>query len=99
MAFERSYLSRSYQVLEREVRANLVYRDFTRVGAGKAPDAKTMGRWGVALGPGAVEKIHARVVESGDHPREPGGEGAQDARGHDGGGDQYSQSDRQQPVE
>jgi transposase, IS5 family len=53
----------SYEVLEREVRANLVYRDFTRVGAGKAPDAKTMGRWGLALGPEGVEKIHARVVE------------------------------------
>ncbi len=53
----------SYEVLEREVRANLVYRDFTRVGAAKAPDAKTMGRWGLALGPAAVEKIHARVVE------------------------------------
>jgi transposase, IS5 family len=53
----------SYQVLEREVRANLVYRDFTRVGAGKAPDAKTMGRWGLALGPEGVEKIHERVVE------------------------------------
>ena len=52
----------SYQVLEREVRANLVYRDFTRVGASKAPDAKTMGRWGLALGPEEVEKIHARVV-------------------------------------
>ena len=33
----------SYHVLEREVRANLVYRDFTRVGGGKTPDAKTMG--------------------------------------------------------
>ena len=33
----------SYQVLEREVRANLVYRDFTRVGAWKVPDAR---RWG-----------------------------------------------------
>ena len=32
----------SYAVLEREVRANLVYRDFTRVGAAKMPDAKTM---------------------------------------------------------
>ena len=32
----------SYEVLEREVRANLVYRDFTRVGAAKAPDCKTM---------------------------------------------------------
>ena len=53
----------SYDVLEREVRANLVYRDFTRVGAGKAPDAKTMGRWGLALGPETVEKIHERVVE------------------------------------
>src|SRR3977135_825163 len=28
----------SYGVLEREVRANLVYRDFTRVGAGKTPE-------------------------------------------------------------
>lgn len=53
----------SYQVLEREVRANLVYRDFTRVGASKAPDAKTMGRWGLALGPEEVEAIHARVVK------------------------------------
>jgi transposase, IS5 family len=53
----------SYQVLEREVRANLVYRDFTHVGAAKAPDAKTMGRWGLALGPEGVEKIHERVVE------------------------------------
>src|SRR5437016_9636712 len=38
----------SYEVLEREVRANLVYRDFTRVGGAKMPDAKTMGRWGLA---------------------------------------------------
>jgi len=30
----------SYAVLEREVRANLVYRDFTRVGADKMPDAR-----------------------------------------------------------
>src|SRR5437899_1899765 len=52
----------SYQVLEREVRANLVYRDFTRVGAGKAPDAKTMGRWGVAVGPEVVKQIHQRLV-------------------------------------
>ena len=37
----------SYEVLEREVRANLVYRDFSRVGGAKMPDAKTMGRWGV----------------------------------------------------
>src|SRR6266700_937748 len=30
----------SYAALEREVRANLVYRDFTRVGGAKMPDAK-----------------------------------------------------------
>ena len=29
----------SYAVLEREVRANLVYRNFARVGGGKMPDA------------------------------------------------------------
>src|SRR6516162_5461457 len=53
----------SYEVLEREVRANLVYRDFTRVGAGKMPDAKTMGRWGLAVGPAVVQQIHQRIVE------------------------------------
>jgi IS5 family transposase len=53
----------SYEVLEREVRANLVYRDFTRVGAARTPDAKTMGRWGVALGPEVIKQIHTRMVE------------------------------------
>jgi IS5 family transposase len=53
----------SYEVLEREVRANLVYRDFTRVGGAKTPDAKTMGRWGVALGPGMLKLIHERMVK------------------------------------
>jgi transposase, IS5 family len=52
----------SYEVLEREVRANLVYRDFTHVGAAKTPDAKTMGRWGVALGPEVLKQVHAGVV-------------------------------------
>ena len=53
----------SYAVLEREVRANLVYRDFTRVGGGKMPDAKTMGRWGVALGPEVIKQVHERLVQ------------------------------------
>src|SRR5216684_1656517 len=53
----------SYETLEREVRANLVYRDFTRVGAGKVPDAKTMGRWGAALGPQVLKQIHERIVK------------------------------------
>ena len=52
----------SYEVLEREVRANLVYRDFTHVGGAKTPDAKTMGRWGVALGPEVLKQVHECVV-------------------------------------
>jgi transposase, IS5 family len=52
----------SYEVLEREVRANLVYRDFTHVGGAKTPDAKTMGRWGVALGPDVLKQVHEGVV-------------------------------------
>jgi transposase, IS5 family len=52
----------SYGALEREVRANLVYRQFTHVGAGKVPDAKTLGRIGLALGPAVVERLHQRVV-------------------------------------
>ena len=53
----------SYEVLEREVRANLVYRDFTRVGGGKMPDAKTIGRWGLAVGPQTVKQVHERLVQ------------------------------------
>ena len=52
----------SYAVLEREVRSNLVYRQFTRVGSAKVPDAKTLGKLGIALGPEVVEQIHRRVV-------------------------------------
>jgi transposase, IS5 family len=52
----------SYEALEREVRANLVYRNFTRVGFAKMPDAKTMGRWGRALGPEVIKQIHERIV-------------------------------------
>src|SRR5262245_860797 len=50
------------EVLEREVRANLVYRDFTRIGSAKVPDAKTMGRWGMAVGPQVLKRLHERVV-------------------------------------
>src|SRR4051795_8732822 len=53
----------SYQDLEREVRANLVYRDFTRIGSEKVPDAKTMGRWGLAIGPQVIKQIHQGIVQ------------------------------------
>src|SRR4029453_14707224 len=52
----------SYHDLEREVRANLVYRDFTRIGSEKVQDAKTMGRWGTALGPSVILEVHDRIV-------------------------------------
>lgn len=52
----------SYDELHREVRANLVYREFTRIGGGKVPDDKTMGRLARQLGPEPVEKMHQRLV-------------------------------------
>jgi IS5 family transposase len=53
----------SYETLEREVRVNLLYRDFTRIGGEAVPDAKTMVRLGQALGPEVTRKIHQRVVQ------------------------------------
>lgn len=52
----------SYAVVEREVRTNLVYRTFTRIGGGKVPDAKTMGKWGPVVGPAVVAQLHERLV-------------------------------------
>jgi transposase, IS5 family len=53
----------SFDVVEREVRANLLYREFTHVGGGKVPDAKTLGRQARALGPDVIKQIHQRIVE------------------------------------
>lgn len=53
----------SYEVLEREVRANLVYRAFTRIGDEKVPDAKTLGRLGQAIGPEVIRDLHERLVK------------------------------------
>jgi IS5 family transposase len=53
----------SFATLEREVRANLVYRDFTRIGMGKVPDAKTLARIGQALGGEVIAELHRRLVE------------------------------------
>jgi IS5 family transposase len=53
----------SFEDLEHEVRPNLLYREFTRVGSGKVPDAKTLGRQALALGPDVIEQIHRRMVE------------------------------------
>ena len=53
----------SFSDLTREVRANLVYREFTRIGGGKVPDDKTVSRLARQLGPDVVEKLHERVVK------------------------------------
>jgi IS5 family transposase len=52
----------SFEETEREVRANVVYRQFTRIGGEKVPDAKTLGRLVQALGPEVIQQIHRRVV-------------------------------------
>ena len=52
----------SYDTLEREVRANLVYRAFTRIGDESVPDAKTLARLGQLLGPEVIAELHKRVV-------------------------------------
>lgn len=53
----------SYDDMEREVRANLVYRMFTRIDAGEVPDAKTILKIARALGPEVIAQLHRQVVE------------------------------------
>ena len=53
----------SYATLEREVRANLIYRNVHRIGGEAVPDAKTMVRLGQALGPELIQQLHARIVQ------------------------------------
>jgi IS5 family transposase len=53
----------SYDEMEREVRANLVYRMFTRIDAGDVPDAKTILKIARALGPEVIEQLHRQVVD------------------------------------
>lgn len=52
----------SYSALECDVRANLVYRDFSRVGAGKMPNTETVGRWTGAR-TGCHKGIHDWIVQ------------------------------------
>ena len=53
----------SFDVLEREVWMNLAYRDFTRIGMGKVPDAKTLARIAQARGGEVIAELHRRLVE------------------------------------
>jgi transposase, IS5 family len=52
----------SYDDLEHEVRANLVYRAFTRIDAEEVPDAKTILKIAQALGPAVIEPLHRQVI-------------------------------------
>lgn len=56
-------LNCSFEVLEREVRANVVYRNFTRVGMEKVPDAKVLAKIALLIGPEVVAGLHRRIVE------------------------------------
>src|SRR6187200_1553428 len=53
----------SYDDLEQEVRANLVYRAFTRIDAGEVPDAKTILKIARALGPDVIAQLHRQVAD------------------------------------
>ena len=53
----------SFDRLEREVALNLGYREFTRIGLEKVPDAKALARIAQALGGEVIEKMHERLVE------------------------------------
>ena len=52
----------SFAVLEREVRANALYRHFTRIGWETVPDAKTLARIARALGPAVIAQLHERLI-------------------------------------
>ena len=52
----------SFDVVEREVRPNLLYREFTRVYAGKVPDSKALGRQALALAlPSQQRQVNLRL--------------------------------------
>jgi IS5 family transposase len=52
----------SYEEVERKVRANLVYREFTRIGGGKVPHNKSISRFGRQLVPEVMEQLHQRII-------------------------------------
>src|ERR1700738_5148550 len=73
----------SYAVLEREERANLVYREFTRVGSAKAARCQDHGALG--LGPGArSDQTGTREIGENSSGQWSSAE-PQNARGHHGG--------------
>ena len=83
----------SYDDLEQEVRANLVYRAFTRIDAGEVPDAKTILKICRRAGAGR----HRTFASAGGRGREAGGGDARPPLSHryDGRRNHRALSDRQ----
>ena len=52
----------SFAVLVREVRANLVYRGFCRLGMEPVPDDKTLAKLARLVGPEVIQQLHRRMV-------------------------------------
>ena len=52
----------SFEETEHQVRANIVCREFSRVGLEKVPDAKVLAKIAKLLGPQVVERVHTRIV-------------------------------------
>ena len=52
----------SFEETEHQVRANIVCREFARVGLAKVPDAKVLAKIAKLLGPEVVEQVHQRIV-------------------------------------
>src|SRR3989454_10447712 len=69
----------SFRELERELRANLVYRRFTRFDADPTPDFTTLCRTFALLGPSLTQEIHRRVGSVARQKR--GARGRQGRRG------------------
>jgi IS5 family transposase len=53
----------SFEQLEWEVRGNIAYRHFCRIGTGKVPDSTTMVRHGQLLDGAALQPIFDRIVQ------------------------------------
>jgi IS5 family transposase len=53
----------SFEETEHQVRANIVCREFARVGLTKVPDAKVIAKIARLLGPEVIKQIHRRIIE------------------------------------
>jgi hypothetical protein len=86
----------SFADVEREVKGSLLYRQWAHVGAGAAPNRKTLGRQALALGPEVLGQMHRRLVAiAREHKIASGRRMRVDNHG---GGEQHPLPHRQQSV-